>query len=378
VDQNETLYTGDLILALPGSVMESKDGAVHLTVRSDLSGTDPMPIFETAYILHDPKGVSLDFSLERGRIELENEKKKGDALVKAHIGEQFRDLTLVDPGTRAALEVYGTWPAGVPFRKEPKPGDGPVFRLAFIVLKGEVLRQCPDKTCRMTAPPGPALIEYDSIARDDPTPRKLEKLPEWAIDDDNSPAAKEKKARIEMLRKMIATKPIGEVLDELVASDDPVKRRVGVFFMGALDDLPRLGKLLKSARQQDVWDNAILAVRHWIGRSPGQDQKLYEALIKVSKATPVQAETILQLLHSFGNGAIARPETYETLIELLDHDLLTVRGLAHWHLSRLVPEGRKFGYHPLDSKDKRDKAIAEWQKLIPPGKLPPKAKSEKK
>ena len=37
VDQNESLYTGDLIIGLPMSVLESKDGAVHLTVRSDLS-----------------------------------------------------------------------------------------------------------------------------------------------------------------------------------------------------------------------------------------------------------------------------------------------------------------------------------------------------
>jgi uncharacterized protein (TIGR03000 family) len=379
VDENETLYTGDTILALPMSVLQSKDGAVHLTVRSDLSGTDPMPIFETVYVLHEPKDVSLDFTLERGRIELSNEKKTGEANVVAHIRDQMRTLTLTEPGTRVVLEIYSHWPPGVPFRKEQKPGEGPALMLAVIVLKGEVLSRCPDRTCRLTEPPGPALIVWDSIAGNDITPLKVEKLPEWAVDDGSSEKAKEKKARIERIRKMIATKPIGEALDELIASDDVNDRRVAVFAMGALDDLPRLAKVLQTSRREDVWDNGVLALRHWIGRAPGQDQKLIEGLRKNNtKMTEVQAETILQLLHSFGDNAISHPEWYETMIDYLDHHLLAMRGLAYWHLSRVVPEGRKFGYHPLDSKEQREKAIAEWRKLIPPGKLPPKATPEKK
>jgi hypothetical protein len=85
---------------------------------------------------------------------------------------------------------------------------------------------------------------------------------------------------------------------------------------------------------------------------------------------PVHAETVVQLLHSFDEHALQSPETYETLITYLDHERLGVRGLAYWHLRRLVPEGEKFGYNPLDDKEKREKAIEQWKKLIPPGEVP--------
>src|SRR5262249_48114505 len=90
----------------------------------------------------------------------------------------------------------------------------------------------------------------------------------------------------------------------------------------------------------------------------------------------VDAETTVQLLHSFGDDDLDRPETYEMLIDYLDHEKLAVRGLAHWHLIRLVPEGKKFGYNPLDPKKKRDAAVAKWRKLIPHGKMPPKPRKE--
>ena len=71
-----------------------------------------------------------------------------------------------------------------------------------------------------------------------------------------------------------------------------------------------------------------------------------------------------------GDDDLAQPETYQLLLGYLDNDLLAIRGLAYWHLKRLVPAGEKIGYDPLASKDKRDAAIAEWKKLVPPGTVP--------
>jgi hypothetical protein len=92
----------------------------------------------------------------------------------------------------------------------------------------------------------------------------------------------------------------------------------------------------------------------------------------------VHAETIMQLLHSFGEADLARPETYQTLIDYLDHNLLGIRALAYWHLYRLVPAGRDLGYNPLDPKDAREVAIKKWRELVPPGKVPPRAIAEAK
>jgi hypothetical protein len=92
----------------------------------------------------------------------------------------------------------------------------------------------------------------------------------------------------------------------------------------------------------------------------------------------VEAETILQLLHSYGEDELARPETYETLIAYLNHDKLPVRGLANWHLVRLVPAGKDIGYNPLDPKEKRMAAIEKWNKLVPRGTVPGRPKLETK
>jgi hypothetical protein len=81
-------------------------------------------------------------------------------------------------------------------------------------------------------------------------------------------------------------------------------------------------------------------------------------------------------LHSFGEAELAQPELYTTLVRYLDNDSLGIRGLAHWHLVRLVPAGKQIEFNPLDPKEQRDKARAQWKKLIDEkiakGELPPK------
>jgi hypothetical protein len=65
----------------------------------------------------------------------------------------------------------------------------------------------------------------------------------------------------------------------------------------------------------------------FVGREPGQDQKLYRALIAGRIMTSTQAETVLQLLHNFSDEELTQPETYEGLIDLLGSDQLAIRGL---------------------------------------------------
>jgi hypothetical protein len=55
------------------------------------------------------------------------------------------------------------------------------------------------------------------------------------------------------------------------------------------------------------------------------------------KVPAADAENILQLLHSFSDADLAQPETCEVLIDYLAHARLAIRGLAYWHLYRLVP-----------------------------------------
>jgi hypothetical protein len=94
--------------------------------------------------------------------------------------------------------------------------------------------------------------------------------------------------------------------------------------------------------------------------------------------TPAEADAVLQLLHDFGDDDLASPATYAYLINRLGNDQLFVRGLAYWHLSRLVPGGKQFGYDPRAPKQERDAAIMKWKELVPTGKLPLASRPEGK
>jgi hypothetical protein len=377
VAHQEALRPGDLLVGGGGAVLDSAGGAVRLDFLGDLAELSPYPVRECAVFLRDDPGADLSFALDRGRVDLINRKAQGPATVRVRVRDETWNLTLEGPGTRIALELYGRWPAGVPFTKEPGPKDAPTLSLIFLVLKGEVLLQHGVHTNALRAPPGTALIEWDSVNGQDLAPHTLDELPPWARPGaEDTPLARRKKEILAHYREVARAKSIDAALDELIASYDPAARRLAVFIMGALDDLPRLGKTLRESKHPDVWDNGVLALRHWIGRGPGQDQLLYDGLMRRGGYAPAQAETILQLLHSFGEAELARPETYEALIDYLDSDVLPLRGLAYWHLSRLVPAGKKLGYSPVESKDRREAAVRQWRELIPNGKLPPRPRPE--
>jgi hypothetical protein len=306
-------------------------------------------------------------------VDLANRKESGPATVRVHVRNNTWDLTLAEPGAAIALELYGRWPRGAAFVRQAGPKDVPTADLVFLVLKGQVALKHNGYEQALQAPPGPALMEWDSVTGQDETAHRLEKLPPWAAAGfENAPDTQARKARAERFRQTALSKSLDAAIEEMLSSDDPGDRRLAVYAMGALDNIEGLGKALREAKHPDVWDNGVLVLRHWIGRGPGQDQLLFKALVEGRKYTPVDAETVLQLLHSYGENELARPEIYETLIDYLDHDKLAIRGLAFWHLSRLVPGGKDFGYNPMDPKEAREAAIKKWKKLIPPGQMPPR------
>lgn len=372
----DPLLSEYLLLGLPGASIDNKAGTVRLTFLTDFEQQSPFPVLECAVILHDTPGVDLDFTLDRGRADVVNRKEKGEASVRVRVRDQIFDVALAEPGTRVAFELYGRWAKGVPFTKDPKPDHVPVADMVILVLKGSADLKHGSRTQAMHAPPGPALWHWDSLRGGATTPTKLETLPAWAGAEGQFPA--EAKARLEAFRKLAAEKSTGAALEAFLASDNEKSRRLAIVAMAAMDDLPRLGPVLLATKHPDVLENGILAFRHWLGRSPGQDQKLYKMLIEERKYSPAHAAIIMQLLHSFGDEDLARPETYEVLIDYLDHEQQSIRFLAHWHLVRLVPAGKKIDFKALDSKEAREKAIAEWKKLIPTGKLPPKTTTDGK
>ncbi len=372
VGDHEALKAGDLLLGLPGAVLASKNGAVELTMRTDIHS--PLPVLEPAVILHDSADCDLDFTLDRGRVDFTNKKKAGPARVRIRAWGATWMATLEAPGAHLAVELVGRCQPGKPFTANPGPRDLPVADMLFLVLAGEVDLQYQTTHFGLTAPPGPAMIGWNNFVGMDPSPQRLDKPPEWAgLPKD--PEALKRVRKLQAIRDRMArelnSKPLGEVLDELVASNDPDERLVGVVYIGATDDLTRMGKLIHESKQPDTWDNAVRVLRHWLGRAPGQDQRFYNGLIKVRDYKPVQAASLIEMLHGFSESELNRPELYEMLIDYLVDGRTSMRGLAHWHLIRLAPEGKNIPYDPNGPKAEMEKARKEWKKIIPSGQLPP-------
>jgi hypothetical protein len=374
IKPGEAIESEDLLVAFPGGPVDSANGAVRLTLLSDLARLSHYPILESAVILHENPNVDHDFSLDRGRVDLTNRRTEGPATVRVHFRKEIWDLTLEEPKTRVALELYGRWPQGVPFSKEVgKSSDEPTADLVLLVLHGEVSLKANGNRYALRAPPGPASFHWDSVSGADRGPQRLEEPPGWA-----RPAAvmlprvKDLTAVLKVVQQRVTeSTTIQDALAESLDSDNPNARRIAVYGLAALDDLPHLADALTNAKHPDVRDTAVPALRAWIGRAPGQDMKLYETLVNEKKYSPNQAEIVLQLLHSFGEPELARPATYDALIEYLMHDKPAVRQLASWHLSRLVPAGKDIAYNPAAPEPERQRAYDKWKELVPTGKMPP-------
>lgn len=371
VAKGAEVFSEDQLIGLPDSVIESGNGAIRLTLRTDLSNRSPFPIVETAVRLNPPtKDWDLDLWLDRGRIDITNLKKTGTAKVRVHFRTRVWELILEKPGTRLAMEIFGRWPQGARFSPKPKSGDGPLTSLLLVVIEGEVQRSCSFCTVAMRAAPGPAYFSWDSVHGDDKGAQKLEKSPAWVEEiDAKTPAMQARLARREILRKTIATKGLGEALVDMLEDKEPEVRRNGVYALGAFDQLPSLGAVLRRSNDMETWSHAVVALRHWLGRGPGQEVKLYELLKANREYTDREAAYVLQMLMGFAEEDTDRPELFKLLIDLLKYDKLAIRGLAYWHLLRLAPMV-KVKFNPNGDAAERDRAWKDYKAAIPDDKVP--------
>ncbi len=371
----EELFAGDLILSGAGTVIENIDKSVRLTFRGDIAGSSPLPIRETAIrLLPKKEGFEFSVDFERGRIELTNTKEKGSALCQVTLfdDEEHGLVKLIEPGSTCSLEELGRWPKGTHFNPQSKESIKPVYDLVYVALKGSSEVSDHGVTHFMSAPPGPALISWNSADGAHPVKSKLEKLPDWTLPPDiSNPLVKDRMASgLKFRDRFFAGDPLPEIISAMAVSESPSDRFVAINLMLATDHLDLLFKTLMNTKSRDVIENGIIGLRHWIGRKPGQDLKLYEFMIGSRHYSNKQAEIFVDLLHSFGDDELKEPETFEALIDYLGSDKPGIRALANWHLHRLVPGGRDIKYDPLASETERKETIAKWKKLVPKGTVP--------
>jgi hypothetical protein len=372
----DPIAAGVLVVGLPRSEIVSADGAVQVDLLADLGQRGPFPVLESAVCFHESKEADLDLTFERGLVVLSNLRKEGQAKVVLRIRDETWTLHLQEPGTRVGLEIFGRHPPGLPKSLDAKNAD-PTTDVLGLVLKGRIFLDRGKEGFRMQAPPGPARVHWDNIGRQ-ATVQHLDKLPEQVIQhlaDRDDPTFKDICACLKNLKGS----DLGAGLDRLLKSDQKMDRLAGVTIAGAIDDLPRIAGVLATSKHADARQHAVLALRHWMGRGPGQVEKLYGILTVDKKLTPVQARSYLHLLFGFTVEERGEPATYELLLHYLKHQNGAVRELAHWHLVRLAPAGKDIPYDAAAPEPQRMKAYEQWRALIPEGglALPPKMDPEK-
>lgn len=366
---NPDLPAGELLIVLPGTTVVSANGAVALTCRADPTGSSPVPVLETAFTLGSEPNVDLAVTLDRGRIDLENRKPDGPAVAVVKLHEFAWTITLDKPRSKVAVELAGRRPPGVRFDPATPPVP-PALSAVLVVLYGSASVSDGRNTVGLSAPPGPAQLSWTSTGGSDPKAVKLDRLPAWASPQaERTPEALGFREAVSKLRNLRADNP-GAAADALLASKVPFEWRVGLVTAAATDDLPKLAKVLSESADPAVWDSGVTVLRHWLGRGPGQDRRLFQFLTQDLKYEPAAAATVIDLLAGFGPAELNRPETYDVLVEYLQHDRPAVRNLAAWHLVRLVPAGKAIPFRPNASKADLVPAYKEWRRLVPLGTLP--------
>ncbi len=366
---------GRSLLAIPEAEIDSANGAVRVKLLGDIGQRGMLPVFETVVQLHANPKVDLDFTLDRGIAVVTNLKEEGAAKVRVRFQDNSWTLTLQKPGTTVGLEYYGRYAAGTwehtkVVDKQLKITEEPNRELIVLVVKGKVFVDQGKKGFSVQAPPGPALVLWNNLTGQSEIHR-LDKLPDELT---RPPDEAEKKFVAELCdcAHCLHQKTFTKALQKLMKDKSAVKQRFAVTCFGALDDLPNLLEALAAPEQPEARDQAILVLRAWLGRGPEQVEQLFNTLLEEKKLEPVQARNALHLLFGFDANEQKNPETYQVLITLLQHKALPVRELARWHLYRLAPAGKDIPYDAAAAPEARARAQAQWQKLIPQGKLPPK------
>ncbi len=369
IKPGEAVPTDSTLVALFDAVLRSGDGGVTVRLVTDVAQRGPLPILETAVRLHADAKHDLALTPLRGLVVLTNTKKAGPAVVRLGSGDATVELTLKEPGAKLGLEVYSRHAPGTPQLDDPKL-DVPVKHLFFICVAGECFLRHDETGFALHAPPGPAVLVWDSLLRQPEVTRLEELPPEVAAMKKDQPALD----AINAWAAKLVGADRGKVLAAGVNLPEAAERRAAVIAMGALDDLPALLGVLGGAKQPDARADAVLALRHWLGRTAGQTAKLHAALLKDGYTDP-QARSVLQLLYGFTPEQRRDPDTYDVLLDDLKHSKPAVRELAHWHLVRLAPAGKAIPFDALAPAAPRQAAYEAWRMLIPAGKLPPPAKT---
>lgn len=381
--KSPAIETGQTLVSLPASQSTvNLTKSLQLKLWGGLPDIQPSPpMYESAVVLHFSEKFDLDLTHLRGRILISNTRTDKSALVRIRFenpmmidGTESFDMAL-PPKAEVLIDRWSSFARNEPFYRDPNNTNrtGPTAQVGVIAMSGSVTFKHGDVLRTLMAPPGLALVVWSSN-KGMTDPQNLQNLPDWLVGKGVAKGIDEKhvKETNEVRSDMVANlnkKNLDVLLAEMRESPNPIARRLSVLSLAAMDELPTLLDMLEQDKGPEIRSNAIEALRNWITNSRNAEYKLYD-LLKTKYKTS-EAETIMQLLHSFSERATQQADTYELLIDYLIHPVLPIRELGAWHLYQMVPAGRNIPYNASADSAIRQRAHVQWRALIPPGQLPP-------
>lgn len=375
--------SGDALVSLPGYRSEVELGnGVHLLLWGNVpQQLTEWPILESAVVLHTPQadkegGVSdLDCTLSRGRIWLSNQKKDSQpAYVRLRFHREIWDFTL-QPGAEIGVELLGRETTGF---KAVRADEEPSALLGVVFKKGKASLRDALRDFAMIE--SPAVFTWSNTLASSSTPQPLTPWPEYweqpvQIRMGVQGGPEMERALNTLQKRLTENRPIGNLLAEsLNDTEGPAGRYLAVMCASAIDAIDDLAEWLAHPRQ-DVRDDAVEALRHWLGRGVGQRER-FRTLLEKKYKNPQDVGIILQLLRIPGGDDFNSPDTYRLPIEQLASENAALSHLAYWHLQRLankeLSENPQLRFDPLAPKAKREAVQKVWRKMLDDEKLPPK------
>lgn len=367
--------SGVPLLTLPGY-----HGEIRLDngLRVQSWGTFPElsnGLAETQYTLHvPPAGYDLDLTLDRGRLYISGTSRAPVAIRVRFAGEIW-DVTLTAPESELLLEFTAEF-KGEPFRRDGK-GESPTMQALLAVLAGQATVKSDGRKFDLRTPPGQSAIAWENkrgglkALEFASTPPAWLRKPARAVSRDRQFEI-DSALRSLLARAAAPNKPIELAIAELAEGDSRTGKVLAVLCAGALGAWPQMLDAFEDDKNPELRLAAAQAIQSLIARDPTADMQIFDQLQAKLGYSDRAAEETMTLLHGFTEAAANDPATYDALFVMLRSERVGEREMAFWRMSQLDPDGAaRFRYHPGDPQDQRERALSEWRRRIPEGRLPP-------
>jgi hypothetical protein len=358
------IFPSQELLSLPGYRSELRlDTGIQLSLWGNMPEFWRTPVMESAVTLHANPDFDLDLTLQRGRVVFANRKENGPATIRLRFHGQSWNLTLLEPGTEAAAELFGE---KRPYTRQPG-GTVPYLLMGVFALKGEARLKVNLDDHLLHSP---SLFEWDSAYGPAPEPRHLPRTPDWWTNKTlgRTPEAKAMQSALYALSQRLVVKDtVDVILAETLSDADPANHVLAVRCLAAMQDFAGLLDALTDEKHLDVRLDAVESLRHILALDAANDDRL-ATVLKRKNFSDAQAQIALQLLHGFTEQQWQNQATRLAVVEYLAHDKLAIRQMAHYLLVGLVPEGRKIAFDAAGAADQRQRGYEEWRKLVAQGR----------